>query len=340
MTSATDSPRFVNSSIEEQCAKQYGIPNLQLALEGLHQDGMVVLSGVVNVDHCTKLYDYMATDKSRLMEERHANGEGFNQGVKSNILQCAPLTKPELLFDDVNFNPFVIQVLNAYLGYQPRWIFSTGNNALSGTNGMRQPVHKDTRYRHPKCPFLVVANTAICDFTIENGATEFWLGTHAFTDETCQTTVDSKDIQRDATASWKSVIGDPSTPIRPEAVEARRQIRPPIQALMKKGDVMLRDMRTWHAGMPNETDKDRIMLAQAWAAPWYPNYTCRLELPASNAEYFLSRAKKYPMQLQAEMVSDKQLEDNQHRDNFSFSPSEYLEHYKTAPKNYQYPFQY
>jgi ectoine hydroxylase-related dioxygenase (phytanoyl-CoA dioxygenase family) len=44
-------------------------------------------------------------------------------------------------------------------------------------------------------------------------------------------------------------------------VEARRQVRPPIQPSCEKGDIMLRDLRTWHAGMPNESEDYRIMLA-------------------------------------------------------------------------------
>lgn len=112
---------------------------------------------------------------------------------------------------------------------------------------------------------MVTANTPICDFTIENGATEFWLGTHALTDETCQTEVQSADMQKDSSGAWKMKLGAPNAPIRPEVVEARRKVRPPLQATVRKGDVVLRDMRTWHAGMPNETENDRIMLAQAWA---------------------------------------------------------------------------
>ena len=135
---------------------------------------------------------------------------------------------------------------------------STGNNALAGTGGLRQPVHKDTRFKHPKCPFLVIANTALVDFTEENGATEFWLGTHAYSDETSQT------IATETTVFGKQRIGEPACPIREEAVEARRAIRPPVRAIMNKGDVMLRDFRCWHAGMPNGTDQDRIMIAQAW----------------------------------------------------------------------------
>ena len=49
--------------------------------------------------------------------------------------------------------------------------------------------------------------------------------------------------------------------LRPEIVEARREIRPPMQPTVKKGDIVIRDLRLWHAGMPNETDKERIMIA-------------------------------------------------------------------------------
>lgn len=105
---------------------------------------------------------------------------------------------------------------------------------------------------------MVVANTAVNDFTLENGATEFWLGSHAMTDERHQTLATAE------TVFGKQKIGSPSCPVLEDAVEARRAVRPPIRACMKKGDVMLRDFRCWHAGMPNSTDTDRIMIAQIW----------------------------------------------------------------------------
>ena len=49
--------------------------------------------------------------------------------------------------------------------------------------------------------------------------------------------------------------------LRDDVWEERRQIRPPIQPVCEEGDIMLRDLRTWHAGMPNESDDYRIMLA-------------------------------------------------------------------------------
>jgi len=337
-----DGPRRVPISKEERESGCYSIPHLQMALEGLHQDGMVILTDMVEPDHCDKLYDHMTGDRDRILETRHKDAKVYNQGVKSNILQCPPFTKSELLFDDVHFNPFVIQVMNQYLGERPKWVMTTGNNALKGTGGLRQPVHKDTRFRHPKCPFVVIANTALVDFTEENGATEFWLGTHAYTDETCQTIADEetafkKDGLFDENGEVQKV-GTPACPVLPEAVEARRAIRPPIQAIMKKGDVMLRDIRVWHAGMPNGTDKDRIMIAQAWMAPWYPNYGIRLRLPASKSKYFLERSNK--MQLVANFETDEAVEEFQHRDNFSFDPTDYTDYYDNTKANYKYPFQY
>jgi len=325
-----DGPRCVPLGQDDRKTGSYSVPALQMALEGLHQDGMVVLKDVVDPAHCDTLHKHMSGDRDRILRERHAGAKVYNQGVKSNILQAPPFTKRELLFDDVHFNPFVVQVMNAYLGVNPKWIMSTGNNALAGTGGLRQPVHKDTRFLHPKCPFVVVANTALNDFNLENGATEFWLGTHAFSDENDQT------LATPETVFGKQKVGTPSCPVREEAVEARRAVRPPVRAIMAKGDVMLRDFRCWHAGMPNATDEDRIMVAQIWMAPWYPNYATRLKLPLSQADFFQSHANKMPMEIMADYISDDAVEFDQHRDNFSMEPSHYLNYYDTAPQNYRY----
>ncbi|KAJ9499175.1 hypothetical protein H2202_005332 [Exophiala xenobiotica] len=331
-----DDPRRVPLGEADLKNGSYSAPALQMALEGLHQDGMVILKDVVNPEHCDILHEHMSGDRDRILRERHA-------GAKA-----PPFTKPELLFDDVHFNPFVVQVMNAYLGANPKWIMSTGNNALAGTGGLRQPVHKDTRFRHPKCPFVIVANTALNDFTLENGATEFWLGSHAFTDERDQT------MATPETVFGKQKVGTPSCPVREDVVEARRAIRPPVRATMAKGDVMLRDFRCWHAGMPNATHQDRIMVAQIWMvrrtlsltygendadfaeAPWYPNFVTRLNLPLSQAEFFQSHANKLPMEIMANYISDDAVEFDQHRDNFSMEPSHYLDYYDIAPQNYRY----
>jgi len=142
-----------------------------------------------------------------------------------------------------------------YLGSKPITNFMTANNALAGTGGLRQPVHKDITFHHPTCPFYFIANIVLSDFTVQNGATEFWLGSHAHTTSADQVPCTEETKVR------KQVPGDPSCNVQPEVVEQRRAIRPPIQPSCRKGDIMIRDLRTFHAGMPNASAEDRIMIA-------------------------------------------------------------------------------
>lgn len=77
-----DGPRRVEYSKAEFNDGNYSVPNLQMALEGLHQDGMVILKGIVDVDHCNKIYDHMVGDRDRILETRHKDAIEYNQGVK------------------------------------------------------------------------------------------------------------------------------------------------------------------------------------------------------------------------------------------------------------------
>ena len=88
-------------------------------------------------------------------------------------------------------------------------------------------------------------------------AAEFWLGSHASTSGQQQVIATPESRLSNA----KLRVGEPTCNVLPEVVEARRQVRPPIQPSCEKGDIMLRDLRTWHAGMPNESENYRIMLA-------------------------------------------------------------------------------
>jgi ectoine hydroxylase-related dioxygenase (phytanoyl-CoA dioxygenase family) len=103
----------------------------------------------------------------------------------------------------------------------------------------------------------VIANIPLCPFNPTTGSTEFWLGSHAHTSGADQipATADDKKLKQTLR------VGEPNCFVRHEVVEERRKIRPPVQPSCDKGDIMLRDLRTWHAGMPNESDQYRIMLA-------------------------------------------------------------------------------
>ena len=48
-----------------------------------------------------------------------------------------------------------------------------------------------------------------------------------------------------------------------DLLEQRRQVRGPSQPVIEKGSIVIRDLRLWHAGMPNMTDEVRVMLAMS-----------------------------------------------------------------------------
>ncbi|KAJ5731731.1 uncharacterized protein N7483_006239 [Penicillium malachiteum] len=263
---------------EERKKKRYSDLSLQRALEAMHQDGLVVLKGVVDLDHIEALNRQMSADAEK---KRDDPGQIYNHAVRSNFLQRPPVTSPDLLYEDIYYNPFVLQLANAYLGQKPIWNWLTANTALANTGGMRQGVHKDNAFIHPLYPYYFIANIPLCSTSIKNGATEFWLGSHAHTSNKDQIIATEPE---QVTAHYQ--LGEPLPAITQDAQDARRSVRPPIQQTCSAGDIMIRDIRLWHAGMPNETDSHRIMLGLGYQSPVFPNQSMMCHLPAAQREFF------------------------------------------------------
>jgi ectoine hydroxylase-related dioxygenase (phytanoyl-CoA dioxygenase family) len=220
---------------------------------------------------------------------------------------------------------------------------------------MRQPVHKDITFHHPTAPFYFIANIVLADFSIANGATEFWLGSHAHTSSADQIPCTEETKVR------KQVPGDPSCNVKLDVVEERRKVRPPIQATCQKGDIMIRDLRTWHAGMPNMSEDDRIMIAvgcqvsfinlhvlggqpkdtynrlaelhlqyslcsrrstdtHKQQSPWYQNNTQRLYLPLESANFFNYHGGQ-PVEIRADFLREDEMQQLWRNYDFTFEPS-------------------
>jgi ectoine hydroxylase-related dioxygenase (phytanoyl-CoA dioxygenase family) len=126
---------------------------------------------------------------------------------------------------------------------------------LPGALPQRQPVHSDADFDHPSHPFALVINIPLVTMTPENGSTELWLGTHT-------ADVSAQEGKHGERASGR---------IKEDVLAERRALRAPSQPVVKKGSIVLRDLRLWHAGMPNMSDEVRVMLAMIHFAPWYRN---------------------------------------------------------------------
>jgi len=172
-----------------------------------------------------------------------------------NIQQDPPLTKA--FFDrEIFLNPLASQITSSILGPKPRLSFISGNSALPPTPAIApqaQPTHSDADFAHPSSPFALVVNIPLIDMCPENGSTELWLGTHVFGKE-------AQEGEHGERASGR---------IKAAFLEERRRLRGPVQPLVKKGSVVIRDLRLWHAGMPNWRGEVRVMLAMIHFAGWF-----------------------------------------------------------------------
>ena len=155
---------------------------------------------------------------------------------------------------DTILDDMAIEISNAHLGPRPRMTFLSGNTALRSTQS--QPVHSDADFDHPQIPFALVVNVPLITMTPENGSTEVWLGTH---------TGSGLHVQegRHGDRASGRIVAD--------QLDARRKACPPIQPIVPKGSIIIRDLRLWHCGKPNLEGSTRVMLAMIHFAPWYRN---------------------------------------------------------------------
>jgi hypothetical protein len=91
---------------------------------------------------------------------------------------------------------------------------------------------------------------------------QVWAGTH--------NAYEKDDQQATKESGW----------IKKEYIQKQAKVKPPVQPKIKKGSICFRDLRLWHAGMPNKSDHHRIMLAIDYFAAWY-QCPMRLTLPLS-----------------------------------------------------------
>jgi len=248
-----------------EATRQSGFATHELVAEAvafLHKDGIIVLDNAISKPHLDTLNNLLSTEALEIAADPDHH---FNFGRETQNMDQAPPPTKDLMFKDIWCNPFAAAVLAGILGPRPVVHYANGNTALKATG--RQPVHSDAEFEHPMFPFAMVVNINLIDTDASNGATEFWPGSHH-----CSTVDDH-------------VIADPATGhrllhIKPEHVEARRRHSPPIQAQTKKGSLIIRDLRLWHAGMPNRTDEPRIMLAFVAQPAWFQGRS-KVKLPLS-----------------------------------------------------------
>lgn len=218
---------------------------LALALRTLHDTGLVVLEGIYDR---TWIADLRAAYDELL--EQHIARQGGMDGInaksfgKSHIGMHLPVVPP---FSDPQIvaHPIAVQIMEHAIGQDFHCSFYHSNTSYPGSE--HQIVHRDwaplfgSEMSVPHPAVALVLNVPLCDFTEENGSTEVWPGTHLIVDTAPS---DGKDL------------------------DARAAMLPSIRTNVAAGSIILRDLRTWHRGMPNQADHARAMLAIVYQRSW------------------------------------------------------------------------
>lgn len=137
-------------------------------------------------------------------------------------------------------NPVILPLLHRVLGVDATCTWVAADVSLPGSR--YQPPHADGRplFRESDLALPVYAlavNVPLIDFTPDVGPTDIWPnGSHLFSDV---------------------------------AAHIGGEDRPAESAIMSAGSMMVRDIRMWHRGTPNNSDLVRPMLSLVYARNWF-----------------------------------------------------------------------
>lgn len=239
-------------SISEE-TRLSGVATAELIAEAaafFHKDGIIVLDNAIDKAHVDTINTILSKEALEIAADPDHH---FNFGKETRNMDQAPPPTRDLMFKDVWCNPFAAAVIAAILGPKPVIHYANGNTALKATG--RQPVHSDCEFKHPAYfPFACVININLVDTGPENGATEVWPGSHHVSTNEAHVLADNNEHM---------------LVIQKQHLEQRRAHSPPVQARTKRGSIIIRDLRLWHAGMPNKTDEPRVMLAFVAQPAWF-----------------------------------------------------------------------
>ena len=250
--------RLIEISAAERRAGALSEASLAAAMEAVDMAGFVGLVGAVSAETCDRLYDRQVAEyewAQATFGPFPVRGGGDYEGDRYH--GHGPQVAQPWLQADLVSNPFAIQVTAGLMAGNVHCANIGTNWALPpppGSEPARQGVHGDAGPLFPgegwTPPFILNLSVPLMDFTEENGATEVWPGTHRLP---------------------KQLSDMRSGEERRATLEARRAEVPPERMVAPKGTIVIRDPRAWHAGMPNLTDRPRIMVAMRHYIFWMRN---------------------------------------------------------------------
>lgn len=218
------------SQVAESAVRVQGIssapaslPNVEELKRTFQEQGYLVFPNLVSRDKLAKLHQ----DLARAFEEAKTSGKLFaGGGTISGHLNCFPGEGARFAYETLEQHGIVnlIRELFPKATRMP----NVGCN-FNLPHSVAQHYHADRNF----LDYFLIANVAVVDTTIQNGAIDMLPGTH-------------KKFYK----YWRFAM--------------ERAYRGSTRIEMKQGDVLVRTSNVWHRGMPNFTDAPRPMLAFTW----------------------------------------------------------------------------
>jgi ectoine hydroxylase-related dioxygenase (phytanoyl-CoA dioxygenase family) len=225
--------------------------HLDAALRAIDEDGFVIFRNAVDVAHVEALYRPMLEDVLKRSSE---------QAAIPDFSSVLPRRERALLFKDVMMNPIAAQVMAAAMGERVQCGMYSSNVTMPGAGDQQLHVDQAALKEGETLDYplnCVVVNVPLVDFTLEVGATEIWPGTHR--------------VPRHVGDFW----------VAEDQIIKRRAERPPVRAVMPRGSLLIRDIRLWHRGTPNQTQIVRPMIAMICNGQFDPAFDDRERIPVA-----------------------------------------------------------
>ncbi|WP_283133087.1 phytanoyl-CoA dioxygenase family protein [Rhizohabitans arisaemae] len=212
------------------------------AVTALDRDGAVVLTGTglaesagVTAAQMLGELDLLLPHLDELTVYAHGHLRQYpHTGTDSRVL-------------DVLGNRALLDLSREVLGPDRYMANYMGHTVLPGSG--TQPAHADWGPLWPghpgyHPPFLLAYNLALVPTDETNGSIRLWPGSHRVVDE----------------------FTPGALTVRAEALA---RVAPPLQVPMDAGDLLVRDVRTWHCGTHNASAVPRPIVFGLIAAGWY-----------------------------------------------------------------------
>ena len=197
----------------------------------------------VKAEHDTALDGYLAS--------RGGVAGLANKTFGTNHVGFFPPIVGAVAAEEIVANPFAVQIMRSAMA-DIRCSFIHTNTACPGSG--YQPIHRDTPtlfgiHNAPTPIVHAVVNIPLIPFTLENGATEVWPGTHWIVD----------DCEADGAQ-----------------LEERARFFPSQRTVLPVGALVVRDLRMWHRGVPNPGTELRTMMAIVYQRAFLHEEACNI----------------------------------------------------------------